>query len=91
MKLFGYGKDEAQDKPFKLREVTFETNSPKTLREISKFLLEAASLLEKKVDFDHLHLRDENKNWKAGEPDIIVFPERNRPNELKKRTKKKGS
>jgi len=76
MKLWGYGNDKRQDKPFKLIEVTFQTKSPKQLREISKFLLEAAKLLEKKINFDHLHFRDENKNWKMGDPDFIVADEK---------------
>jgi len=92
MKLFGYGFDEKQDKPYKLREVTFSTSSPKELKTISEFLLESAALLEKKIKFDHLHLRDENKSWekqlRAGGPDIIVFNERNESGRAKKEKKK---
>jgi len=96
MELFGHGEHCQKDaKPLKLKEVTFLTNSPKILREISKFMLEAATLLEKKIDFDHLHLQDESKywkkNWEAGWPDVIVFKDKKikKLTTVKKKTKKK--
>ncbi len=51
--------------------------SPKTLRDIAKFLNEAADELEEMgSDFSHLHLMDEWEGWTDGTPDIQVFNEK---------------
>lgn len=48
--------------------------SPNTLREIAKFLANAANELEEiGSEFGHLHLMDEWGEWSDGMPDIQVF------------------
>jgi hypothetical protein len=77
MKLFGYF-DEDQETPSNLSEVTLQTSSANDLRDIAKFLLAAADMLERKVDFEHLHLQTECKTWAKGEPDIVIYNENKR-------------
>ena len=50
--------------------------SPQKLREIAKFILEAADELDEiGDDFHHLHFMDECNNWSDGDPDIQIFKE----------------
>ncbi len=48
--------------------------SPQKLREIAKFISDAADELEEMGDdFGHLHFMDECEGWSEGDPDIQIF------------------
>lgn len=69
MKFFGYH-TKKQERPSELLEATIAA-SPKRLREIARFISDAAAEMEKSKEFNHVHLQDRLKLTDE-EPDLIV-------------------
>jgi len=70
-KAYGYPRnDDSLESPFELSEVTLNT-SPEVLRELAKFLEDAAVQIENGAQ--HIHLQDHWPGWQHGEADIIAF------------------
>lgn len=54
-----------------LKEVSFSADA-NTIREIARFLNEAANEIERTDTCDHVHMQDRSKSWKEDWPDLIV-------------------
>ena len=73
LEVYGYpSSGEELSRPWRLKEISFAAD-PQTLREVAKFLVESADLLEKHgVDFSHEHFQDWWPEWEDELTDIIV-------------------
>ena len=74
MKAYGYpqGKPLNEDGLTELEEISLSA-SPEQLRELSSFLLIAASEMESLGEsYDHIHMQDKSDMWKASWPDIVI-------------------
>jgi hypothetical protein len=73
MKAHGYAKKQVSAAGLlQLREVTF-SGSAASLRDIARFLTQAADEKEKRAwRFDHMHIREICPDWLEKWPDIIV-------------------
>lgn len=72
MKIYGYEKTNDDSGILNMAEITICT-TPETLREIAKFIQNAANELETDgEDFGHLHLRDNWSGWDKNGADIII-------------------
>ena len=71
--IFGRGSEIAGSHGlFKMEEITFSAD-PKTLREIAKFIIEAAEAKEQSGNkWSHRHLQDEWDGFKDDFSDVIV-------------------
>ena len=55
-----------------LKDVSFSADA-KTIREIARFLNEAADEMEKLgSSFDHIHMQDKTLAWQEEWPDLVV-------------------
>ncbi len=71
MKIYGYTKKNANDLA-EMSEVSFQGSSSQ-LVSIANFLLKYAEIMQKEShDFEHVHIKDECKDWDNSFPDIIV-------------------
>ena len=71
LKAYGFPRnDDVCESPLELSEVTFSA-SPELLRELAKFLEEAATQIADGAQ--HVHLRDQWSGWQQGGADLIVF------------------
>ncbi len=73
MELYGYAEKKLSKQGLlRMREVTVNA-SPELLRNIAKFLMDAADRLENKGDtFDHMHVDQSIKTWKRSWPQLVV-------------------
>ncbi len=71
LRAYGYPRnDDVRESPLELSEVTFSA-SPELLRELAKFLEEAAAQIADGAQ--HVHLRDQWSDWQEAGADLIVF------------------
>jgi hypothetical protein len=77
MKAHGYAKRQITDRGLlEMREVTF-SGSPASMREIARFLTQAADQMEKqRGKFSHVHIREICPDWLEKWPDVVVTTSR---------------
>lgn len=73
MKTHGYAKRQTSVPGLlEMREITF-SGSPASMRDIARFLTQAADEMEKRRGgFSHLHIREICPEWLEKWPDVIV-------------------
>lgn len=72
MKLFGLKDGEDDAKSLELSEIAFTGHSA-AVRTVAEFLLRSADRMDEHGDrFGHDHLRDEDVDWPAHFPDVVV-------------------
>jgi hypothetical protein len=73
MKAHGYAKRQISPNGLlEMREITF-SGSPKTMRDIARFLSQAADQMEKRRGaFGHMHIGEVCTEWLEKWPDVVV-------------------
>jgi hypothetical protein len=77
MKITGYKRKDTEIEGLIEMETIAIAATPKTLRDVAKFLNHAADEMEEMgADYGHIHLMDMWEEWNDGLPDIQVVSEK---------------